>query len=69
MPVNTKPGVGGQKDPLMILIGVLSVASVASSALRGVLNRMQMGVMRLTYFIVRDVAFVPESAGRKRLLW
>ena len=45
------------------------MAFATSFALRGVLNKILRDILKLTYFTVRDVVFVPESAGLKPLLW
>ena len=64
MPVNTKLGVGGHKARSLIIANATNVGSATFIALRGVLSRKQRGILKPTYFTVKDAASVLRSARK-----
>ncbi len=64
MPVNTKPGVGVHKDLSLIIASATNVGSATFIVLRGVLNRMPMGILKPVYSIVRDAVSALRSARK-----
>jgi len=66
MPTNIKLEIGGHKDLSLIGANATNVPSALSTVLRDVLNRPTRAILKPTYFIARDAAFVPLNARKKQ---
>ncbi len=66
MPVNIRPVTGGYKNLSLIRTNATNAPSAIFTAPRGALNGMLRDILRLTYFIARDVAFAPLNVRKKQ---
>ena len=64
MPANTKLEDGVRKDQLWIIADVSSVVFAPFFAPKGVLSKIPRDILKLTFFIAKDVVFVPENVGQ-----
>lgn len=66
MPEATALEIGEHSVLYLTMTDASSVVSVLFSVRKTVLARMGTAILKLTFIIVKDVAFVPVSAGHRR---
>ena len=69
MPANTRLGLGGHKDLLIISVGASNAPYAKSFALKVVLSRMPRDILKPIYFIAKVAVSALGSAGPKPLSW